>query len=77
METSGETFEKYAGMERQRQESEVGMGPTVMKEVIGQCETFAAGDAGFLVDAIAEEIDAADFLSEEEKAARPARRARP
>lgn len=69
METSGETFEKYADMERQRQESEVGMGPTVMKEVIGQCETFAAGDAGFLVDAIAEEIDAADFLSEEEKAA--------
>lgn len=69
METSGETFEKYAEMERQRQESQVGMGPTIMKAVIGQCENFAAGDVGFLVDAIAEEIDTADFLSDEEKAA--------
>lgn len=67
LETSGETFQKYAELEAQRQEKGVGMGASVMKEVIGQCETFAKNDNSFLVEAMDEKIDAAGFLNDTEK----------
>lgn len=67
LETSGETFEKYAQVEAQRQKKGVGLSAPVIKKVIGQCESFAKNDNSFLVEAMDKKIDAADFLSDPEK----------
>lgn len=67
LETSGDTFQKYAALEAQRQKKGVGLSPAVMEKVIGQCERFAKNDNSFLTESMDKKIDAADFLDDAEK----------
>lgn len=67
LETSEETFLKYASIEEERQKQNVGMSRSILDKVIGQCETFAKGDVDFLIESIGQKIDEADFLPQAEK----------
>lgn len=67
LKTAPEAFIGYAELEKERQEKGTGMSKVLLDGVIEQCENFANGDVTFLVEAMNEKIDAADFLSDEEK----------
>ncbi len=67
LESSEETFLKYADMEKDRQNSKTGMSQAIMDKVIEQCETFSSADNSFLVESMNAKIDAASFLTDEEK----------
>lgn len=69
LETTEETFLKYADLEKERQERGVGMSQTILDKVIEQCDNFTKEEDIFLIDAINEKIDAVSFLNEEEKTA--------
>ena len=69
LETAEETFVQYAALERQRQENGAGLSRTILARVIEQCETFQDSDVSFLVDAFSAKVDAADFLSAQDKEA--------
>ena len=67
LETTEETFLKYAGLEKERQKRGVGMSQTILDKVIGQCDNFTKEENIFLIDAVNQKIDAVSFLNEEEK----------
>jgi len=67
LQTAPEVFKGYADNERVRQENGVGMSQVLLDNVIQQCDTFASGEVTFLIDAMNQKIDNADFLSAEEK----------
>ena len=69
LETAGETFLLYAQREQERQDLGVGMSQVFLDGVAQQCDNFVANGCQFLVDSLAEKIDAADFLTQEEKEA--------
>ncbi|MDE6476182.1 MAG: DUF885 domain-containing protein [Erysipelotrichaceae bacterium] len=69
LETSEETFLKYAENEKYRQEQGTGMSQTILDKVIQQCENFVNSDLSFLIDRINGRIDQVSFLSDDEKEA--------
>lgn len=69
LETSEETFLKYAENEKYRQEQGTGMSQTILDKVIQQCENFVNSDLSFLIDRINGRIDQVSFLSDTEKEA--------
>ncbi len=69
LKTCKDTFLQYAEIEQERQDAQLGMCQEIMDRVIEQCNTFAQSDNQFLIDSMNEKIDAADFLTDEQKAA--------
>lgn len=68
IEQAPETFQKYAQLEKERQENDSGMNQSILNKVIEQCETFASEKRPFLVDSMNERIDTFAFLTDAEKA---------
>lgn len=68
LETAEDSFLAYAEIERERLENGAGLSQVILDAIIDQCEALAADEDLFLIESINEKIDAADFLSEEEKA---------
>lgn len=69
LETAGDVFHQYAEMEKLRQENGVGMSRTILDKVIEQCDNFSRDENTFLIQTMNDKIDAADFLSADEKTA--------
>lgn len=67
LETSVETFEKYANNEIERQKNNVGMSQEILNKVIKQCDTFSSDKDCFLIESINQKIDEVDFLDENQK----------
>lgn len=75
LDTSKETFKKYYENELERQKLGVGLTKSSLEGAIEQARNFSSDKDCFLIDAVNEKIDAADFLSEEEKKDAKARNA--
>lgn len=69
LETSDESFQKYAQIEEERQMQGVGMSQGIMDKVIAQCRNFSSEKRPFLIDVINAKIDALENLDETEKTA--------
>ncbi|MGL4107727.1 DUF885 domain-containing protein [Clostridium sp. LP20] len=67
LETSEDTFKKYANNEKERQSQRVGMSQTIINKVIEQCDNFTKDDSTFLIDAFNSKINNVEFLKDEEK----------
>jgi uncharacterized protein (DUF885 family) len=67
LKTAPEVFQGYADNEKVRQENGTGMSQVLLDVVIEQCDNFASGDVAFLIEAMNQKIDDANFLSYEEK----------
>lgn len=67
LETAEETFLGYAEIERERLENGAGLSQVTLDDIVAQCDALAADEELFLIESINEKIDAADFLSAEEK----------
>ncbi len=67
LETAEETFLLYAQREQERQDQGVGMSQVFLDGVAQQCDNFVEEGCQFLVDSLAQKIDQAEFLTQEEK----------
>lgn len=67
--TAKDAFARYADFEKQRQQQGVGMCQAILDKVMEQCDNFVAGGAEFMIDPTNAKIDAAEFLSADEKTA--------
>jgi uncharacterized protein (DUF885 family) len=67
LETAEETFLLYAQREQKRQDQGVGMSQVFLDGVAQQCDNFVEKGCQFLVDSLAQKIDQAEFLTQEEK----------
>ncbi len=69
LETTGDAFRQYADYEAERIAAGYGLCQDMLDGVIGQCDTLVEQGCDFLADAFNAQIDAADFLADEVKAA--------
>lgn len=68
LETAEEKFLLYAEHEAERERQGVGLSKRLLDDVIEQCDNFSSMQPTFISDAVGVKIDAADFLTDEEKA---------
>lgn len=68
LDTSKETFKNYYENELERQDLGVGLTKSSLEGAIEQAKKFSSDTDCFLIDAVNEKIDKADFLNEKEKA---------
>lgn len=67
LETTPETFQKYAEIEKERQANDVGMSKAILDKVIEQCDNFSKDKNPFLIETINRRIDQVSFLNDDEK----------
>lgn len=69
LETSEETFLKYAQIEVKRQEKNSGLAKDILEKTIKQCQNYTNNNDDYLIERINQRIDQVDFLNDEQKAA--------
>lgn len=69
LETSEETFLKYAQIEVKRQEKNSGLAKDILEKTIKQCQNYTSNNDDYLIERINQRIDQVDFLNDEQKAA--------
>ena len=67
LETSEETFLKYAEIEKKRQEKNSGLAKNILEKTIEQCQNYTSSTDDYLIERINQRIDNVDFLNDEEK----------
>lgn len=67
LETSEETFLKYAEIEKKRQEKNSGLAKDILEKTIEQCQNYTSSTDDYLIQRINQRIDNVDFLNDEEK----------
>lgn len=67
LETTPETFQKYADIEKERQANNSGMSKAILDKVIEQCDNFSKDQNPFLIESINQKIDKVSFLDEAQK----------
>lgn len=69
LESSEETFLKYAQIEVKRQEKNSGLAKDILEKTIKQCQNYTNNNDDYLIERINQRIDQVDFLNDEQKAA--------
>lgn len=69
LESSEETFLKYAQIEVKRQEKNSGLAKDILDKTIKQCQNYTNNNDDYLIERINQRIDQVDFLNDEQKAA--------
>lgn len=61
LETSEETFLKYAEIEKKRQEKNSGLAKNILEKTIEQCQNYTSSTDDYLIERINQRIDNVDF----------------